>query len=150
MVFARTQLTALCAAAATWGCAGAPPPDPVAPVEASNGPAVSVSPDKFARETHALLLSADRDEKSKLRLAGIVQYQLSRAEALFRDGFSREAEDVVTGALLLLRHDDELLSATRGQEKALFEAAHAAARNGDAGRADRKSTRLNSSHVKIS
>src|SRR5690606_12207580 len=69
------------------------------------------------------------------RLAGIVQYQLSRAEALFRDGFSREAEDVVTGALLLLRHDDELLSATRGQEKALFEAAHAAARDGDAGRA---------------
>jgi hypothetical protein len=96
---------------------------------------VPVSAEKFARETHALLLSTDRDEKSKLRLAGVVQYQLSRAEALFREGFGREAEDVVTGALLLLRHDDELLSATRGQEKALFEAAHAAARQGDAGRA---------------
>lgn len=70
-----------------------------------------------------------------MRLAGIVQYQLARADRLFQEGYIVEAEDMVTGALLLLRHDDELVSATRGQESALFQAAHAAARIGDAGRA---------------
>ncbi len=95
-----------------------------------------VAPDDFAKEAHALLLSTDRDDKSKLRLAGVVQYQLSRADHLFEEGFTVEAEDMVTGALLLLRHDDELLSATRGQESALFQAAHAAAKTGDAGRAE--------------
>ncbi len=117
------------------GCGKTAHVSPVVPVETSNAPAIPVEPEEFAKEAHSLLLSTDRDQKSKLRLAGVVQYQLSRAERLFQDGFTVEAEDMVTGALLLLRHDDELISATRGQESALFQAAHAAAKTGDAGRA---------------
>lgn len=64
-----------------------------------------------------------------------MQYQLRRAEALYQSGLVREAEDAATGALLLLRRDDELLSATRGRGKALLESAHAAARKGNEGRA---------------
>lgn len=117
------------------GCASKPLKDPVAPVETSDGPAVQLSDEDFAKETHRLLLSNDRSENSKLMLAGVVQYQLIRASRLFREGHEQEAEDVTTGALLLLRHDDELLSATRGQGHALLNAAHAAAKVGDAGRA---------------
>lgn len=105
------------------------------PVSTSDAPAIMVEPEEFARQAHALLLSTERNQESKLRLAGIVQYQLARADRLFQEGYVVEAEDMVTGALLLLRHDDELVSATRGQESALFQAAHAAARTGDAGRA---------------
>lgn len=119
----------------TFGCAKTQHVDPVVPVSTSDAPAILVEPDDFARQAHLLLLSTERDQESKLRLAGIVQYQLSEADRLFHDGFVVEAEDMVTGALLLLRHDDELISATRGQESALFQAAHAAARTGDAGRA---------------
>lgn len=119
----------------TLGCAKAPHVDPVVPVSTSNAPAILVEPDDFARQAHALLLSEERNQESKLRLAGIVQYQLTRANQLFDDGHVVEAEDMVTGALLLLRHDDELISATRDQESALFQAANAAARTGDAGRA---------------
>lgn len=117
------------------GCAKTAHVNPVTPVETSDAPAIPVEPENFAKEAHSLLLSTDRDQKSKLRLAGVVQYQLARAAHLFQEGFTIEAEDMVTGALLLLRHDDELISATRGQEVALFEAAHAAAQTGDAGRA---------------
>lgn len=122
-------------ALASAACASRPLKDPVAPVETSDAPAVALSDEDFAREAHRLLLADDRTAQSKLTLAGVVQYQLARAERLFRQGYSQEAEDVTTGALLLLRHDDELLSATRGRGYALIEAAHAAARLGDAGRA---------------
>lgn len=131
-----SEVFALCLAiGTTFGCAKAPHVDPVVPVSTSDAPAILVEPDEFARQAHLLLLSTERSQESKLRLAGIVQYQLGRANRLFEDGYVLEAEDMVTGALLLLRHDDELISATRGHEAALFEAAHAAARTGDAGRA---------------
>lgn len=131
VAFALVGLLAL----GSVGCAGKPLKDPVAPVQTSNGPARTLSDEDFAKEAHRLLLSTDRSESSKLELAGVVQYQLSRAERLFREGHLSEAEDVATGALLLLRHDDELLSATRGQGFALMQTAHAAAKMGDAGRA---------------
>lgn len=107
----------------------------VAPVEVSHAPATRVSQDEFPRALFQLLMGRDRSPKSKLLLAGVVQYQLGRAEELFERGFTREAEDMVTGALLLLRHDDELLSATRQRAAALMQAGHASARMGDAGRA---------------
>jgi len=107
----------------------------VTPVQVSDAPATSVSSADFPRALGELLRTDDRSQKTKLLLAGIVQYQLSRAQGLFEKGFSEEGEDVVTGALLLLRHDDELLSATRNQALPLVQAGHAAARMGDAGRA---------------
>lgn len=116
-------------------CGGAPHVAAVTPVVATGALATEIQPADFAKQTHGLLLSRDRTQANKLLLAGAVQYQLKRAEQLFRNGHTEEAEDVVTGALLLLRHDDELLSATRGRGAALLEAAHAAARAGDAGRA---------------
>jgi tetratricopeptide (TPR) repeat protein len=136
VVRSRSGLFALCLALSlSLGCAKTQHVDPVVPVSTSDAPAILVEPANFARQAHALLLSEERNQETKLRLAGIVQYQLTRADQLFKDGHVIEAEDMVTGALLLLRHDDELISATRGQESALFQAAHAAARSGDAGRA---------------
>ena len=117
------------------GCAKTPQITAVAPSDVSNAPATAIEDDDFSRQAHLLLLSTNRDLPNKLLLAGVVQYQLTRADKLFRAGHTQQAEDVVIGALLLLRHDDELLSATRGQGSALLEAAHAAARSGDAGRA---------------
>lgn len=108
----------------------------VTPTVSTGAQATEISADDFARQTHALLLTKDRTQANKLLLAGAVQYQLTRAAHLFSSGYTQEAADTVTGALLLLRHDDELLSATRGQGTPLLEAAHAAARAGDAGRAE--------------
>lgn len=107
----------------------------VSPGSVSDAPATQVSRDEFPRALFQLLMSRDRSSKTKLLLAGVVQYQLHRAEELFDRGFTQEAEDMVTGALLLLRHDDELLSATRGHAAALMQAGHTSARMGDAGRA---------------
>src|SRR6186713_3017440 len=107
----------------------------VAPVEVSDAPATPISDEEFSPVLHQLLLSQDRSLTTKLKLAGVVQYQLRRAQELFDRGFPSEAEDTVTGALLLLRHDDEVLSATRGQAAALVQAGHASARLGEAGRA---------------
>jgi len=118
-----------------WGCAKPPQTISATPAELREIAAAPLSEEDFAGETHRLLLSSDRSEKTKLLLAGAVQYQLKRAHRLFKGGHTHQAEDIVTGALLLLRHDDELLSATLGQEAPLLEAAHAAARSGDAGRA---------------
>lgn len=117
-------------------CSSSPSVRPVVPVVATDDPAAVISAEEFATQANQILLSKQRDQKAKLLLAGAVQYQLLRAEKLLDAGFDREAEDVVAGALLLLRHDDELLSATRGRERALLAAAHAAARAGDAGRAE--------------
>ncbi|HXS17187.1 MAG TPA: hypothetical protein VN764_08360, partial [Polyangiaceae bacterium] len=105
------------------------------PVQVSDAPATSVTSAQFPLALSGLLRTDDRSQKTKLLLAGVVQYQLTRAEGLFERGFAEEADDVVTGALLLLRHDDELLSATRSQALPLVQAGHAAARLGDAGRA---------------
>ncbi len=115
-------------------CAKAPVAAVVAPVEVSDAPATPISREEFPQVLYELLSNNDRSPAAKLKLAGAVQYQLTRAARLFEQGFEAEAEDMVTGALLLLRHDDELLSATRGQAQALIEAGHAAARLGDAGR----------------
>jgi tetratricopeptide (TPR) repeat protein len=124
------------ASGAQMACAGGPSPAAMTPVEHTGMPAMEISPKDFARVTAEVLASASRDQETKLRLAGITQYQLRRAERLFLAGHAEQAEDVVTGALLLLRHDDELLSATRERGVALLFAAHAAARSGDAGRAE--------------
>lgn len=118
------------------GCAGSVSPAKIAPSQHTGMPAKLVSPDEFALATAQALGSNSRDTETKLILAGITQYQLTRAQRLFEAGHTTEAEDVVTGALLLLRHDDELLSATRNQGSPLLAAAHAAAKSGDAGRAD--------------
>ena len=99
----------------TVGCASSPHVQAVGPTEPSQALAIRVGPQEFPKRTHALLLSAEHDQAQKLELAGVVQYQLARAEQLFEKGFDREGEDMVTGALLLLRHDDEVLSATRGR-----------------------------------
>ncbi len=128
-------LGVLLIALASAGCAKSPGAPPLTPAQTTDAPATLIAPEDFATETHRLLLLSERDQKTKLLLAGAVQYQLSRAEVLFADGHTKEAEDVVAGALLLLRHDDELLSATRDRGTALLLAAHAAARKGDAGRA---------------
>jgi len=117
-------------------CSPAATVPPVAPVVVSDKPAAVIAPSEFAKQAHFVLLTKERDEKTKLLLAGTVQYQLQRAEKLFAAGFNQEAEDVVAGALLLLRHDDELISATRGRDRALLNAGHAAARAGNAGRAE--------------
>lgn len=132
----RTYLSVLTVLSLLGSCAcGSPRVAAVTPAQLSDDPATPISPDKFAVKTHSLLLSTDRNQKSKLELAGVVQYQLARAGRLFASGFPAEGEDAVTGALLMLRHDDELLSATRGQGDALLQAAHSAAQHGDAGRA---------------
>lgn len=126
---------ALSLSAAALGCNKAAAPPAVTPVQVSDAPATAVTSAEFPNVLQELLASEDRSAQTKLLLAGVVQYQLSRAQALFERGFTEEGEDVVTGALLLLRHDDELRSATRGQSDALVYAGHAAARLGDAGRA---------------
>lgn len=117
------------------GCAGRQVESLVAPAETTNQSATTVKDEEFPERAAAALKSTARDPKTKLLLAGIVQYQLERADKLFSSGHVAQAEDVVTGALLLLRHDDELLSATRGRGSALLFAATVAARSGDAGRA---------------
>lgn len=118
-----------------FACGGAPRVEAVSPTVPSDALAATIPPAHFPARAHALLLTQDRSQETKLELAGVVQYQLTRAAKLFERGYSVEGEDAVTGALLLLRHDDELLSATRGQGEALLQAAHAAARSGDGGRA---------------
>ncbi len=97
--------------------------------------ATPVEAKKFPQVAHQTLLSTDRSVEERLQLAGVVQYQLSRAERLFEKGYEKAAEDTATGALLLLRADDPIDAALAGQDHALLLAAHAAARRGDAGRA---------------
>lgn len=124
-----------CGVLTTLGCSPRAAAPAVTPVQVSDAPATSVTSAEFPRVLSDILHTDDRSQKTKLLLAGVVQYQLTRAQGLFDKGLSEEAEDVVTGALLLLRHDDELLSATRNQALPLVQAGHAAARMGDAGRA---------------
>lgn len=116
------------------GCSPSAGPAPKTPISVPPRAATAVSDEEFAPRLHALLLDQERSEARKLELAGVVQYQLTRAERLFDKGFVPQAEDAVTGALLLLHHDDAVLSSIRGREHALVEAAHASARLGDAGR----------------
>lgn len=125
---------ALVLGALSAGCASSAPGQAISPISVPNEQATQVSDEEFAPRLHALLLDRERSKARKLELAGVVQYQLARAERLFDKGFVRQAEDAVTGALLLLRHDDAVLSAIRGREHALVDAAHASARLGDAGR----------------
>ena len=136
--FARCSLASLslasCALAAT-GCAGQSHPSASAPV-ADDAEALVIAPDRFAEEARLAFASGERGQTEKLRMAGVVRHQLERARVLFERGHGRTAEDVITGALLLLQDDDAVAAALRGQSEALLQGAHSAARIGDSGRAE--------------
>ncbi|HSC86524.1 MAG TPA: hypothetical protein VLC09_04610, partial [Polyangiaceae bacterium] len=98
-------------------------------------PALVPSDTEFPARAHHALLTVDRGSEAKAHLAGVVQYQLRRAEALFAHGYPDAGEAVASGALLLLRHDDAIASALQSRDEALLACADAAARRGNAGRA---------------
>lgn len=102
---------------------------------ASDAKAPEIAFESFPEVAQLTLSKKDDSQTGKLRLAGVVQHQLARAEALFARGHERAAEDVTVGALVLLQASDAILPALRGHERALLAAAHAAARLGDSGRA---------------
>jgi tetratricopeptide (TPR) repeat protein len=117
------------------GCAGQTRPSPSAPI-ADGAEAPVIAPDQFAEQARLAFATSDRGKSAKLRLAGVVKHQLGRAQVLFERGHDRAAEDVITGAMLLLQDDDALAPALRGHSEALLQGAHAAARIGDSGRAE--------------
>lgn len=120
---------------ASIACAGQPRPRPSVPV-ADGAEAPVIAGERFAQAAQQALATADRGQAAKLRLAGVVRHQLDRARELFAHGHEKAAEDVLTGALLLLQNDDAVVPALRGQSEALLEGAHHAARIGDSGRAE--------------
>jgi len=130
-----SRWTVLCFGLVSLACAGQARPAPSAPV-ADTAEAPVISDERFAATAQATLASSDRGQSAKLQLAGIVRHQLERARALFERGHERAAEDVLTGALLLLQADDAVVPALRGQSEALLQGAHRAARIGDSGRAE--------------
>lgn len=118
------------------GChSGVPAPAKSAEAESPNPEAVVPTDAEFATVLHALLTGAPLEGSHKAKLAGVVQYQLRRAEVLFSGGHNEAAASTVEGALLLLRANDPLKSALAGRGTALLQAAHVAARRGDSGRA---------------
>jgi len=117
------------------GCGAGPHKAASTPV-ADSAEVPVISTEQFAEAAQRSLASADRGQSAKLRLAGVVRHQLERARVLFEHGHNRAAEDVITGAMLLLQADDAVVPALRGQSEALLQGAHQAARLGDSGRAE--------------
>ena len=135
-LFHRAALAALfCTLPVTFGCRGATGSPAKSPEVQPGAKALAIETEDFPRVAHQTLLSTARSVEEKLRLAGVAQHQLERAERLFVAGHDAAGEDAAVGAMLLLREDDAIAAAVSGQSPALLRAAHAAARRGDSGRA---------------
>lgn len=130
----RPLLLALLLGSTACGARSGPGAETPAAAVTTKAPVLSA--EDFAKTAHIVLSSQDQSDATKLQLASVVQYQLRRAEALYAQGYTEAAESVTSGALLLLRQDDAIASALQGRDLALLGSAHAAARRGNAGRAE--------------
>lgn len=96
---------------------------------------VEVKDDEFARTVHQFLLDAERGNKDRNLLAGLVQKQLERAGQRFARGQIRAGDSALTGAFLLLQSGQIAPGMFEGSAGPLLRGADEAARVGNAGRA---------------
>lgn len=131
---ASTMLLAL-VLASTSACSRSGPgpvtpehrPVPVQPVE--------VEDERFAQIVHDFLLDPARGREEPDLLAGLVQKQLTRADARFASNHVRAGDSALMGAFLLLQAGQMAPGMLGGSAAALQRGADEAARVGNAGRA---------------
>lgn len=119
----------------TVGCGSGSRPPADASTEATAIPA-PLAPVDVPRIASELLAGKYSGAEEKSRELALVRYQLVRARALFSHGHVADGQDAVMGALLLGSEGRLTPEALVDLDEPLLLAAHAAARAGDAGRAE--------------
>ncbi|HEX4475975.1 MAG TPA: hypothetical protein VH142_12910 [Polyangiaceae bacterium] len=118
------------------GCAAHAGPSPKTAAAADGAVQAAPVTDATFAPTIAGLLREKQPEPERIsKLAGVVQYQLGRAGALFDSGHEEAGLEAVEGALYLIRSGEFHPSMIANQTAPVLEAANAVARSGNEGRA---------------
>lgn len=132
-LLSRLALGSIVALGLGCGAGSRPPQDPTS--SGANIPA-PLAPDDVPRIASELLRGKYAGTAGSTYELALVRYQLTRAKTLFSRGHTAEGQDAVMGALLLASPGQLTPTALVELDEPLLLAAHAAARVGDAGRAE--------------
>ena len=94
-----------------------------------------LSEEQFVQQVATLLKEGDHDADRLRELGAVVHHTLSRAGLYFERGLEDQALQTVMGAFFLVRSGELHPKTLQGQGTVLLQAADAAARRGDEGRA---------------